>query len=311
MMRRADVVLENFKAGVMAELGLDYATMQPLNPGLIYCSITGYGQTGPYRDRPGYDVVVEAQGGIMSITGPADGEPSKVGVAIVDMTTGMQAVIAILAALHHRVHTGLGQYLDLALLDTQLSWLANVAGAYLVSGQPPQRQGNAHASIVPYQTLPTADGWIMLGAGNDQQFARLCAVLAHPEWADDPRFATNPARVQHRAILIPLLEAELRRGVTVQWVERLLAAGIPCGPVNDIPTALADPQVAARGMVQTVVHPVTGEIPMIGPAAKLSATPAAIRRPPPLLGEHTDQVLAGWLGYSEAQICTWRAEGVI
>lgn len=311
MVRRADVLVENFKVGSMAALRLDYAALRPENPGLIYCSITGYGQTGPYAERPGYDVVIEAQGGLMSITGPAGGEPYKVGVAVVDITAGMQAVMAILAALHHRDRTGAGQAIDIALFDTQLGWLANVASAYLVSGQTPQRYGNAHPSIVPYQTVPTAGGLLMLAVGNDDQFARLCALLGHPGWAADPRFATNRARVSHRAVLLPLLEAEFRRRSAAAWTETLLAAGIPCGPVNDVATALSDPQAEARAMVQTVLHPVTGSVPQVGPVPKLGETPARIHLPPPLLGEHTEAVLAEWLGYSDEQIAGLRAAGAI
>lgn len=311
MVRRADVLVENFKVGRMAALGLDYAALRPENPGLIYCSITGYGQTGPYAERPGYDVVIEAQGGLMSITGPAGGDPYKVGVAVVDITAGMQAVMAILAALHHRHRTGAGQAIDIALFDTQLGWLANVASAYLVSGQTPQRYGNAHPSIVPYQTVLTAGGLLMLAVGNDDQFARLCALLGHPGWAADPRFATNRARVSHRAVLLPLLEAEFRRRSATAWTETLLAAGIPCGPVNDVATALSDPQAEARAMVQTVLHPVTGSVPQVGPVPKLGETPARIHLPPPLLGEHTEAVLAEWLGYSDEQIAGLRAAGAI
>lgn len=311
MIRRADILVENFKVGAMAALGLDYASLCPENPGLIYCSITGYGQTGPCAERPGYDVVIEAQGGIMSITGPADGEPYKVGVAVVDITAGMQAVMAILAALHHRDRTGAGQAIDIALFDTQLGWLANVASAYLVSGQTPQRYGNAHPSIVPYQTVPTADGLLMLAVGNDDQFARLCALLGHSEWATDPRFATNRARVTHRAALLPLLEAEFKRRSAAAWTETLLAAGIPCGPVNDIATALSDPQAEARAMVQTVAHPATGSVPQVGPVPKLGQTPARIHLPPPLLGEHTATILAEWLGYSDERIASLAAAGAI
>jgi crotonobetainyl-CoA:carnitine CoA-transferase CaiB-like acyl-CoA transferase len=223
----------------------------------------------------------------------------------------MHAVMAILAALHHRNRTGEGQYIDIALFDTQLSWLANVASAYLVSGQLPQRHGNAHPSIVPYQTVPTADGLLMLAVGNDAQFARLCSLLGHTEWAADPRFATNRARVDHRTALLPLLETEFRQRSAAQWTEALLAVDVPCGPVNDIPTALADPQAHARAMVQSIVHPVTGEVPQLGPVPKLSATPARIHLPPPLLGEHTNCVLSEWLGYSAAQIADLRAAGAI
>lgn len=314
--KQADVLIENFKVGTMAELGLDFLLLHEVNPGLIYCSITGYGQTGPYAHRPGYDIAIEAEAGIMSITGPADsadgpGEPFKVGVAIVDITTGMNAVMAILAALHHRTLTGQGQYIDIALFDTQLAWLANVASSYLVSGQAPKRVGNAHASIVPYQTMPTADGWLMLAVGNDRQFARLCDVVGKPEWATDERFATNPARVAHRAVLIPALEECFQTRTKATWHAALTAVDVPCSPVNDIPTVLADPQTAARAMVQSVTHPVTGTIPLIGPALKLSATPAQIRSAPPLLGEHTEQILTSILGYTNNEIEALRTKGVL
>jgi crotonobetainyl-CoA:carnitine CoA-transferase CaiB-like acyl-CoA transferase len=316
MIGRADIVVENFKVGGMAALGLGYETLRAANPGLIYCSITGYGQYGPYRDRAGYDAVIEAEGGIMSITGPSDsaagdGEPYKVGVAIVDITAGLNAVVAILAALHHRSQTGVGQAIDIALFDTQISWLANVASGYLVSGQPPKRYGNAHPSIVPYQTLQAADGWVMVAVGNDTQFQRLCTLLGHSEWASDNRFATNQARVVHRIELLPLIEAEFIKEPVATWTTRLREAGIPAGPVNDIPTTLADPQIHARGMVQTIKHPVTGEIPLIGPVPKFNATPATICKPPPLLGEHTNSVLQEWFSYSGAQLQQLRDQGVI
>lgn len=314
MIRRADIVVENFRVGGMAALRLAYEDLRQENPGLIYCSITGYGQTGPYRDHPGYDAVIEAEGGIMSITGPVSGEdgnghPYKVGVAIVDITAGLNAVVAILAALHHRSVTGVGQAIDIALLDTQVSWLANVATGYLVSQQPPKRYGNAHPSIVPYQTIAASDGWLMLAVGNDLQFQKLCTLLSHPEWATDSRFATNEARVQHRATLLPLLELDFAKASVDEWIQRLSLAGIPSGPVNDIPTALAHPQIAARAMVQHVQHPVTGPIPLVGPVPKFSATPALIHKPPPLLGEHTRSVLSEWLGYSDSQIQQLSAAG--
>ncbi|MFN8497708.1 MAG: CoA transferase [Anaerolineae bacterium] len=308
---RADVLIENFKVGTMARLGLGYDDLRPINPGLIYCAITGYGQSGPYRDRPGYDVVIEAQGGIMSLTGPADGEPFKVGVAIVDITAGLYAVTSILAALRHRERSGDGQFIDIALFDTQLGWLANVASAYLVSGQPPRRWGNAHATIVPYETFPTADGWMMVGVGNDHQFAALCRVIERPDWPADPRFATNRDRVAHRASLIPDLQRIFRTRPTARWIEALLDVGIPCGPVNDVPTALADPQTAARDMVQTVHHPADGDLRVVGPVPKLSATPATIRSAPPHLGEHTDALLRELLELDDAAIAHLRANGVI
>ena len=316
MIERADVVVENFRVGGMAALGLGYDALCQVNPGLIYCSITGYGQTGPYRDRAGYDAVIEAEGGIMSITGPGtgqtgEGHPYKVGVAIVDITAGLNAVVAILAALHHRNATGRGQAIDIALLDTQVSWLANVASGYLVSGQQPKRYGNAHPSIVPYQTLQAADGWVMVAVGNDSQFQKLCTLLNHAEWADDVRFSTNQSRVTHRGALIPMLEAEFVRDKVASWTHRLSSVGIPVGPVNDIPTALADPQVQARGMIQHIEHPDTGSIPLIGPVPKFTDTPANIYSPPPLLGEHTNIILGEWLGYTNQQIQEFAEAGVI
>lgn len=320
LVRHADVLVENFMVGAMDEFGLGYSSLHEVNPALIYCSITGYGQTGPYAHRPGYDIAIEAEAGIMSITGPADnmadgatesGEPFKVGVAIVDITAGMNAVMAILAALHHRTRTGQGQQIDIALFDTQLAWLANVASSYLLSGETPKRYGNGHAAIVPYQTMPTADGWMMLAVGNDRQFARLCTVIEQPAWASDERFATNPARVANRQILVPALEAIFRTRPKAAWHAALTAVAVPCSPVNDIPTALADPHTAARQMVQSVTHPVTGTIPLIGPAPKLSGTPATIRSAPPLLGEHTEEILTSILGYTNDEIVDLRAKGVI
>ncbi|MCZ7572691.1 MAG: CoA transferase [Ardenticatenaceae bacterium] len=311
LVRQADVLVENFKVGTMTSLGLGYESLGALNPGLIYCAITGYGQSGPYRKRPGYDTVIEAQGGIMSITGPPEGEPFKVGVAIVDITAGLYATTSILAALHHRERTGEGQFIDIALFDTQLGWLANVASAYLVSGEPPARYGNAHATIVPYQTVRTCDGWLMLAVGNDSQFAALSRVLDHPEWTADERFATNPARVANRETLIPQLEAIFRTRPTQEWIEAILDAGVPCGPVNDIPTALANPQAEARQMVQMVEHPVGGPVRLVGPVPKLSTTPATITTAPPMLGEHTSMVLRDLLGYDEARIAALRAAGII
>jgi crotonobetainyl-CoA:carnitine CoA-transferase CaiB-like acyl-CoA transferase len=316
MIRRADIIVENFKVGGMAALGLGYDEVRKSNPGLIFCSITGYGQSGPYNERAGYDAVIQAEGGIMSITGPGSNEvganhPYKVGVAIVDITAGLNAVVAILAALHHRTLTGEGQRIDIALLDAQISWLANVASGYLVSGQPPKRYGNAHPSIVPYQTFQAADGWLMVAVGNDLQFQKLCAILNHKEWAQDSRFSTNQQRVRFRSELIPLLEVEFSHAPVATWTAQLSAVGIPVGPVNDIPTTLADPQVQARAMLQQVKHPITGSIPLIGPVPKLSSTPAVIHKPPPLLGEHTHAVLGAWLGYSDEEIRQLAARHVI
>ncbi len=312
---RCDVLIENFRIGMLESLFLDYQSLRELKPGLIYCSISGYGQTGPDRQQPGYDTVIQARGGLMCVTGPTssgqDGDPTKVGVAITDVMTGMHAATAILAALHHRKRTGEGQYIDLALFDVQLSWLVNVASSYLVSGEPPQRHGNAHASIVPYQPFPTADGWLMVAVGNDKQFANFSAVLDYANWSADERFATNPARVAHREVLVPQIEAVLRRKSTGEWLETLQAVGVPCAPVNDIPTALADPQAQARGMVQHVEHPVDGPVPQLGPVAKMSGTPPQIHLAPPHLGEHTDEVLREYLGYDAEKITELRKMGAI
>ncbi len=311
LVRQGDVLVENFKAGTMERLGLGYESLREINPGLIYCAITGYGQDGPYRDRPGYDTAIQAQGGVMSIPGPADGEPYKVGVAIVDVTTGMNAAIAILAALHHRERTGQGQFIDVALFDSHLGWLINVASSYLVSGEPPRRYGNAHATIVPYQTFATEDGYLMLAVGNDGQFAAFCRVIDRPELAQDPRFATNPARVQNREELVSLLAQIFRQRPTQAWLDALVAAKVPCSPVNDIPAALADPQAQARRMVQEVVDSQGSVVPQVGPVAKMSETPPTIRTAPPYLGEHTGQILRERLGFDDDLIAQLRAEGVI
>jgi crotonobetainyl-CoA:carnitine CoA-transferase CaiB-like acyl-CoA transferase len=293
---KADVLIENFKVGQMAEYGLDYATLSGVHPSLVYCSLTGYGQTGPYAERPGYDYVIQAQSGLMSITGASDSEPLKVGVAISDVITGLNAANAILAALYHRQQTGQGQHLDIALLDSQLAALVNIASNYLVSGQVPPRLGNAHPNIVPYQTFAGADSKFILAVGNDGQFRALCKVIDKPEWQTDPRFATNPARVQHRAELIALLEPIFQTQPVETWVSACLAEGIPAGPINDVAGALRDPHVQARGMVQKMTLPNGAEFEMVAPAAKFSATPPTIRLAPPELGQDTEFILQSWLG---------------
>lgn len=309
--RRADVLVENFKLGTMDALGLGYGSLRAENPGLIYCAITGYGQDGPYADRPGYDTVIQAQGGLMSITGPTEGEPHKVGVAVVDLAAGLYAATSILAALHHRARTGEGQQVDIALFDVQLSCLANVGSAHLVSGRAPRRYGNAHATIVPYQPFAAADGMLMVAVGNDGQFARLCAALGRPEWAADPRFAANPGRVANRDELVGLLAAIFTTANVAAWEQLLLAAGVPCGPVNDVPAALADPQATARSMVQEVVDSTGDRLRLVGPAPKLSATPPAIRSAPPYLGEHSAALLHELLGYDEGKVAALREAGAI
>ncbi|MDD2922247.1 MAG: CoA transferase [Anaerolineales bacterium] len=300
--KKADVLVENFKVGGMAKFGLDYETLSKINPRLIYCSITGYGQNGPYKDHAGYDFMIQAEGGLMSITGPADGEPHKAGVAIVDITAGMYASHAILAALHHRERTGEGQYIDVALFDSQLGWLANVGQNYLVSGNPPRRYGNAHANIVPYQTFQTADGYLALSVGNDRQYQTLCGAVNRLDLWDDARFQTNPERVAHRGELIPLLQEIFRERKTSDWIALLNQLGIPVGPINDIPTALNHPQAAARQMVQEAKRADGQPVKMIAPVAKLSKTPANIFTAPPKLGEHTREILERELNFSSDEI---------
>lgn len=299
LLSQADILVENFKRGTMAKLGFDYASLQSEHPALIYCSITGYGQTGPYKDRAGYDFAIQAEGGIMSITGPAQEDPYKVGVAVVDVTAGLYACNAILAALHHRQQTGQGQYIDVALLDAQLGWLVNVAQNYLVSEQAPTRHGNAHPNIVPYQTFATTDGHIALAVGSDSQFKKLSEWLQRPEWAEV--FPTNTQRVNNRLTLIPQIQAVIHTLSTETCLKNCRERGIPCAPINDIPTILNDPHVQERDMVQTISHPDIGEVRQIGPVAKLSTTPATIRTAPPTLGQHTISVLQA-LGYTQEQI---------
>ena len=309
--RVSDVLVENFKVGELAQLGLGYDHLKALNPGLVYCSITGYGQTGPDSDLPGYDFIIQGRGGVMSITGEPAGEPMKVGVAIADITAGLFAANAIQAALLARVRTGRGQAIDIALLDTQVAWLANVASNYLVSGQRPGRFGNAHPTIVPYQSFPAREGFFCLAVGNDGQWQKLCRLLGRPELAVDPRFATNPARVQHRDVLIPMLQEVFVTQDSAFWLREIAAAGIPCGPVQTIDQVFADPQVLARDMVWTVPHPAVGEVRLTGSPLKLSETPVAYRTHPPLLGEHTDEVLTALLGYAPEEVARLRAEGAV
>jgi crotonobetainyl-CoA:carnitine CoA-transferase CaiB-like acyl-CoA transferase len=296
----ADVVLENFKVGGLKQYGLDHETLCARHPRLIYCSITGFGQTGPYAPRAGYDFLIQGMGGLMSITGRSDAEegagPQKVGVALTDVMTGLHATIGILAALQHRERTGEGQHIDLALLDVQVAALANQAGNHLISGKVPGRMGNAHPNIVPYQDFPTADGDMILAIGNDGQFARFCEVAGHAEWAVDARFATNAARVANRAVLIPLLRQATVMRTTREWVEALESRAVPCGPINRIDEVFADPQVLARGLRVALPHPVAGTVPGVANPIRLSATPVVYRSAPPVLGAHTAAVLADWLG---------------
>ncbi|KQV55466.1 CoA-transferase [Pelomonas sp. Root1217] len=311
---QVDVLVENFKVGDLARYGLDAQSLLAEHPGLVICSITGFGQTGPYAERAGYDYAVQGMGGLMSVTGERDdlpgGGPQKVGVAVADLFTGMYATVAILAALRHRDATGQGQVIDMGLFDTQLAMLANLGSNYLCSGQAPGRMGNAHQNIVPYQVFEASDGYLILAVGNDRQFAKFCDIAGRPEWAADPRFATNSERVRHRAILVPLLEEAMRQRPRADWLAALEAAKVPCGSINSIGEALADPQAQARGAVIPMPHPLTPDLRLIASPMKLSATPVAYRHAPPLLGQHSDELLQE-AGCSAEEITNWRNSGVI
>ena len=311
LVAHCQVFVENFKVGDMARYGLDYASLREINPALVYCSITGFGQTGPYRDRAGYDYAVQGMGGLMSVTGERDdlgGGPQKVGVAVADLFTGMYATVAILAALRHAERTGQGQQIDMALLDTQVAMLANLGANYLVSGKSPQRAGNAHQNIVPYQvfeTAPAADGskdHLILAVGNDGQFAKFCAVAGCPELACDARFAKNQDRVRHRAVLVPLLEEVLKSRTKAQWLPALETAKVPCGAINNLAEVFSDPQVNVRGMVTQWDHPLQQALKLVSSPMKLGATPVRTDLPPPMLGQHTRDVLLGLLGWDEARL---------
>lgn len=312
---RSDIVIENFKVGGLKAYGLDYESLQLENPRLIYCSITGFGQTGPYAKRAGYDFMIQGLGGLMSLTGRPEGEdgagPVKVGVALTDILTGLYSTSAILAALAHRDQGGPGQHIDMALLDVQVACLANQAMNYLTTGVSPRRLGNAHPNIVPYQDFPTADGDFILTVGNDNQFRKFAEVAGQPQWAIDPRFATNKQRVAHRAELIPLIRQATVFKTTAEWVTALEVAGVPCGPINDVAQVFADPQVQFRGLQVDLPHALGGTVPQVASPIRLSATPVEYRRAPPLLGEHTLEVLTGVLGLSDADVMTLREAGVL
>lgn len=315
LVAQADVLIENYKLGGLAQYGLDYAALKEEFPRLVYCSITGFGQTGPYAPRAGYDFLVQAMGGLMSVTGRADAEegagPLKVGVAVTDILTGLYAANAIQAALAHRDRTGQGQHIDLALLDVQVACMANQAMNYLYGGTPPRRLGNGHPNVVPYQDFPTADGDVIIAVGNDAQFARLAGVLGRPEWSDDERFGTNLARVANRVELVRLLRELTLKRSTADWVAALEAAEVPCGPINNMAQVFADPQVQQRGMQVQVDHATAGAIPLVANPIKLSATPVAYRQAPPTLGQHTAEVLQRSLGLDAAAIDALRARKVI
>jgi len=309
--RISDVLVENFKPGFMRRLGLDYDSLSGINPRLVYCSVSAYGQDGPYLDRPGYDMVLSAVGGLMYITGPERGEPCKVGVAITDVLTGVHAAAAITSSLYWRERSGRGQHLDCSLLDIQVSGLANIASNWLVAGKEARRWGTAHESIVPYQVFETADRPMALAVASQSLWKSFCRLVEREEWLADPRFETNPRRVENREVLLPLVAEILERRTCAEWVELFVAASIPCGPVNDMQSLFADPQVLHREMVVEVPHPTIGALRLSGIPVKCSATPGEIQRPPPLLGQHTDEILSETLGCTPEQIAELRADGVL
>ncbi|NVL46968.1 CoA transferase [Pseudomonas syringae pv. actinidiae] len=312
---KSDIVIENFKVGGLAAYELDYASLKAINSRLIYCSITGFGQSGPYATRPGYDFMIQALGGLMSLTGLPEGEegagPVKVGVALTDILTGLYSTTAILAALANRDQSNVGQHIDMALLDVQVFCLANQAMNYLTTGVAPERLGNAHPNIVPYQSFPTADGDLILTVGNDSQFRKFAEVAGQSQWADDPRFLTNTLRVAHRAELIPLIRQVTVFKATAQWVAALEAVGVPCAPVNDLAQVFADPHVVARGLAIELPHALGGKVPQVASPIRLSETPVEYRRAPPMLGEHTAQVLEELLGLGSDEVASLRAAGVL
>ncbi|RQS48929.1 CaiB/BaiF CoA-transferase family protein [Burkholderia sp. Bp8986] len=312
---QSDVVLENYKVGQLKKYGLDYESLRAVKPDLVYCSVTGFGQTGPYAHRAGYDFIVQGIGGFMSITGERDSEPGggpqKAGVAIADLATGLYSTIAVLAALAHRDRTGEGQYIDMALLDVQVALLANMNTNFLASGKPPVRWGNAHPNIVPYQTFQTSDGWIIVAVGNDGQFRKFVEAGGRPELADDERFATNPSRVRHRDTLVPILAEMVKARGKADWIAVLEAAGVPCGPINELDEVFDNEQVVARGMQVSLPHPCGADVKLVRNPIRMSATPPDARTAPPLLGAQTEDVLRVMLGYDDVRIAALKAKQAI
>ena len=313
--QHADVLLENYKVGDLKRYGLDYATLSVLNPRLVYCSITGFGQDGPLKDRAGYDFMVQGMGGLMSITGERDdlpgGGPQKAGVAIADLMTGMYATVALLAAIEERHRSGRGQYIDMALLDTQVAWLANQNTNYLIGGDIPKRMGNAHPNVVPYQTFPTQDGDLILAVGNDGQFQRFCEAAGIAKTGNDPRFASNALRIANRDACIAAIAPAMKQKTTAEWIAVLEPLGVPCGPIDRLDAVFANPQIRHRGMQIDVPHPLSGTVPLVANPIKYSRTPLNYQVPPPLLGEHTDAVLHDLLGKTGAEIAALRNAGII
>jgi crotonobetainyl-CoA:carnitine CoA-transferase CaiB-like acyl-CoA transferase len=311
LIEKADVLVENYRPGTMERMGLDYETLRKSNPGLIYCALSGYGSSGPYRDWGSYDVIISAVGGLMSITGEEGGKPVKVGVAVVDIITALYAYGAIVSALYARQSSQKGQKIEVSLLESQIASLINIASDYLNSGIIPQKWGTAHATIVPYQAFPVKDGYIVIGAGSDLLWKKLCKVLDLEELAEDPRFCTNPQRVKHRDILVKILEEKFLTKTRAEWLEKLNKEGIPAGPINNLEEVFRDPQVSHLKMVKEVVHPRMGKVKLIRNPVTFSETPASIYLPPPLLGEHTEEILEQLLGYHSEQIEDLKRKGVI
>jgi crotonobetainyl-CoA:carnitine CoA-transferase CaiB-like acyl-CoA transferase len=311
LIRKCDVLVENFKVGTLEKWGFGNAWLEANAPRAVRCSITGYGANGPKGGLPGYDFILQAESGLMSITGPKEGEPTKHGVALVDVSTGMLACNAILGALHARTRTGRGQHVEVSLYESSLFMLANVAASYLAAGREGGRYGNGHPSIVPYTTYPTRDGMMAVAVGNDTQFAKFAQAIGHAEWGADERFVKNKDRVAHRAALDGMIADTLKTADAASWIEKLKSAGVPCGRINSVKAALDDEQTQARRMVETVEHPAIGALKVIGTPFKMSGTPTSIRRAPPTLGQHTEEVLRGELGCTDARIAELRAAKVI
>ena len=308
---RSDVLIENYKHGDLARYGLAYEDLRKVNPKLVYCSLTGFGQTGPYRERPGYDFMIQGMGGMMSVTGEPDGAPQRAGVPVADIITGMYASIAICAALAHRAETGTGQHLDLALLDSSVAILANQGANFLATGKVPRGIGNAHPNIVPYQPFRTADGDVIVACGNDGQFRKFCEVAGCAQLPDDPRFATNGKRVENRAELTRILSEIMAKRSTRDWVEALEAAGVPNGPINTLDRVFQEPQAVARGLRIELPHPTAGKVSLVRSPLRFSRTPVEHALPPPVLGQHTDEILRGVLELGDAEIARLRADGVV
>src|SRR3972149_8791460 len=307
----SDVLVENYRSGVLDQMGLGYPDLHKLCPKLIYCSISGYGRTGPFAERPGYDAILQAEGGMMSITGPVDGPPSRVGIPIIDITSGMFAATAILAALHARDLMGDGQLVDISLFDSHIALLANVASNYLIGGEPPRRLGNAHPNLVPYEAFSARDGWFILGAANERQWGLLCDMLGRPDMKTDSRFVTNGDRFASRDTLVDELNETFSQRDVNDWLADLIKAGLPCGPINSLPEVFAHPQAQARDTTLVSEHPTAGMVRLTGFPYKFSQTPAEIHRPPPLLGGHTEEVLTSLLAYSSEDVASLRAKKAI